>query len=70
MDIFPQSKGHLLVIPKRVEARNFLDLPAETIPKLFQTAQKIAQAMEKALKADGIVMTQFSGAEAGQTGGF
>lgn len=69
MDIFPQSRGHLLVLPKNVEARNLLDLPADAIPTLFAAAQKIAKAMEKALKPDGIIMTQFSGAEAGQTGG-
>ena len=27
MDVFPQVEGHTLVIPKRVGARNFLDLP-------------------------------------------
>ncbi|HRO04231.1 MAG TPA: HIT domain-containing protein, partial [Terricaulis sp.] len=24
MDLFPQAKGHLLVVPKNVKARNFL----------------------------------------------
>ncbi len=31
MDIFPQARGHVLVIPRGVKARNFLDLPAEKV---------------------------------------
>ncbi|KAI9015378.1 histidine triad protein [Hyaloraphidium curvatum] len=67
MDLFPQSRGHLLVIPKKAEARNLLDMPADALGPVFTEAQKIAKAMEKALDAEGIVMTQFSGREAGQT---
>jgi histidine triad (HIT) family protein len=70
MDIFPQSRGHWLVIPKNVQARNFLDLPSEVVGDVFGETQRIAKAMEKALQCDGIVATQFSGAEAGQTGSY
>ncbi len=52
MDIFPQSQGHCLVIPKNVEARNLLDFPAERIGPLFQRVQKIAAATVKALKPE------------------
>ena len=67
MDVFPQVEGHTLVIPKDVTARNFLDLPAEKIGPYMQRVQTVATAVEKALTPDGIVITQFNGAAAGQT---
>lgn len=67
MDIFPQSPGHCLVIPKHVHARNLLDFPAERLSPLFETVQKLAKAVTVALQPDGVVVTQFNGAPAGQT---
>lgn len=67
MDIFPQSRGHTLIVPKNVRARNFFDLPAERIAPLLARVQRVAIAVEKALKPDGVVITQFNGAPAGQT---
>ena len=67
MDLFPQSRGHLLIVPKNVKARNFLELPAERVAPLMARVHKLAQAATKALKPDGVVITQFNGAPAGQT---
>lgn len=67
MDVFPQSDGHTLVIPKGVNARNFLDMPTETLGAYMQRVQQVARAVETALCPDGIVVTQFNGAPAGQT---
>jgi len=67
MDIFPQARGHLLVVPKNVRARNFLELPKERVAPLMARVQKLTRAVETALKPDGIVVTQFNGAPAGQT---
>lgn len=67
MDLFPQSRGHTLVIPKMVRARNFLDLPPEAIGPYMQRVQRVAQAVEKALKPDGVFIMQTNGAPAGQT---
>lgn len=67
MDIFPQSRGHTLVIPKGVQARNLLDMPTERLGAYMARVQRVAQAVEKALSPDGIVVTQFNGAPAGQT---
>ncbi|MEZ5938110.1 MAG: HIT family protein [Hyphomonadaceae bacterium] len=67
MDIFPQSPGHCLVIPKNVQARNLLDCPPERLGPLFTRVQAVAQAVTKALSPDGVVVTQFNGAPAGQT---
>ena len=67
MDVFPQSEGHTLVVPKGVEARNLLDMPADKLGPYMATVQKVAQAVEAALTPDGLVVTQFNGAPAGQT---
>ncbi|MEM7768128.1 MAG: HIT family protein [Pseudomonadota bacterium] len=67
MDIFPQSRGHTLVIPKDIAARNFLDLPADRLGAYMTRVQSVARAVEQALSPDGIVVTQFNGAPAGQT---
>jgi histidine triad (HIT) family protein len=67
MDAFPQSLGHCLVIPKGGEARNLLDAAPESLGPLAVSVQKVARAVEAALKPDGIVITQFNGDAAGQT---
>jgi len=66
MDVFPQSEGHCLVIPK-APSRNFLETNNKDIGRLFGAAQRIAKAVEAALKPDGIRIAQFNGAPAGQT---
>jgi histidine triad (HIT) family protein len=67
MDVFPQSEGHTLVIPKQVEARNLLDMPSDYLGSYVQRVQKVARAVEAALSPDGLVVSQFNGAPAGQT---
>jgi len=67
MDIFPQSDGHTLIIPKHVEARNLLDMPTDKLASFFTNVQKVARAVEKALNPDGLIVTQFNGTAAGQT---
>jgi len=66
MDVFPQSEGHVLIIPK-ARARNLLDLPAEAASAAMERVQRLARAVESALKPDGVMVAQFSGAAAGQT---
>jgi histidine triad (HIT) family protein len=67
MDVFPQVEGHTLVIPKRVGARNFLDLPEAALGDYMLRVQKVARAVEAGLKPDGLRVVQFNGAPAGQT---
>jgi histidine triad (HIT) family protein len=67
MDVFPQSKGHTLVIPKHSAARNLLDEEPEVLEKLILGVQRVARAVRAALKPDGLVVTQFNGAASGQT---
>ncbi|MEG0652185.1 MAG: HIT family protein [Acinetobacter sp.] len=66
MDIMPQADGHTLVIPK-TPALTLLDLDPQVAAYTIQIVQKIAQAIEKGLDAQGIVLMQLSGASAGQT---
>ncbi|MCF6219516.1 MAG: HIT family protein [Robiginitomaculum sp.] len=67
MDVFPQSRGHMLVIHKREQARNLLDVSTDGLAQIMNSVQKLARAAEQALKPDGIIITQFNGAPAGQT---
>ena len=67
MDVFPQTEGHTLVIPNQVQARNFLDMPTEQLGAYMQRVQTVARAVERGLTPDGLVVTQFNGAPAGQT---
>ncbi len=66
MDVFPQSHGHTLVIPK-APSRNLLDAEPGVLGNLIQRTQLISRAVEKALSPAGIIITQFNGAPAGQT---
>ena len=66
MDIFPQSRGHLLVIP-RAPSRNLLDADPATLSSAIPYVQKLARAVQKALKPDGIRVMQFNEAPAGQS---
>jgi histidine triad (HIT) family protein len=67
MDVFPQSRGHTLVISKQSHARNLLDVEPQVLSHVIQDVQRVAKAIRAALNPDGIVMTQFNGAAAGQT---
>jgi histidine triad (HIT) family protein len=67
MDLFPQAEGHVLVISKASQARNLLDVSPEHLAGLMLGVQRVAKAVRAALEPDGIVITQFNGAPAGQT---
>ena len=67
MDAFPQARGHVLVISKVSRARNLLDAETKTLGRLIGAVQKTSRAVRAALNPDGLVVTQFNGAPAGQT---
>ena len=67
MDVFPQARGHTLVIPKHSQARNLMDEEPAVLSPLILGVQRVTRAVRAALKPDGIVVTQFNGAPAGQT---
>ena len=66
MDIFPQSRGHTLVIPK-APSRNLLDADPAALAAVVPLVQKVARAVKQATGADGIRLAQFNEAPAGQT---
>jgi len=67
MDVFPQSKGHCLVISKTAKARNLLEIDGQALGEVMATVQRLTKAVTTALNPDGVVITQFNGAPAGQT---
>ena len=67
LDLFPQSRGHTLVISKTAKARNILDIEPDALQRLIVRVQTVAKGVRAALKPDGLVITQFNGAPAGQT---
>jgi histidine triad (HIT) family protein len=66
MDVFPQSRGHTLVIPK-APSRNLLDADPAVLSAVMPKVQKVARAVMKATQADGLRLAQFNEAAAGQT---
>lgn len=66
MDIMPQIRGHVLVIPKEAAVTVF-ELSAEASLACMQTVQKVGKAIVKALDAPGITLFQQNGAGIGQT---
>lgn len=67
MDVFPQSEGHVLVVPKRSTARNLLEIEPGALARLMAAVQRTARAVERALRPDGLSIMQFNGAAGGQT---
>jgi histidine triad (HIT) family protein len=67
MDAFPQARGHCLVVNKHSQARTLLDVEAGPLCAMMVTVQRVARAVRAALSPDGILVTQFNGAPAGQS---
>lgn len=66
MDIFPQSRGHTLIIP-RAPSRNLLDADPAALSGVMPLVQRVARAVKAVTGADGIRLAQFNEAPAGQT---
>jgi histidine triad (HIT) family protein len=66
MDVFPQARGHVLVIPK-ADSRNLLDADPAVLSGVMPTVQKLARAVKAATRADGLRLVQFNEAPAGQS---
>ncbi len=67
MDVFPQVRGHTLVIPKHSTARNLLEEDPAVLSPLILGVQRVARAVRAALLPDGVAISQFNGSVAGQT---
>ena len=66
MDIFPQSRGHVLIVPK-AQSRNLLDADPAALSELIPLVQRVGRAVKAATGADGIRLAQFNAEAAGQT---
>ncbi len=66
MDIMPQAKGHVLVIPKQ-KAVDLLDLEPEYAAAVLMTSKKVMQAQRQVFEREGIIQMQLNGAQAGQS---
>jgi histidine triad (HIT) family protein len=67
MDVFPQSEGHVLVISKTSTARTMLEVEPEVLARITEAVRRLSVAVDKALKPDGITISQFNGEAGGQT---
>ena len=66
MDIFPQSRGHTLVIPK-APSRNLLDADPAVLAEVAKALPRFARAVKDGMSADGVRLVQYNEAPAGQT---
>lgn len=66
LDIMPQSDGHTLVLPKEA-AVTLLDLSPEGAAACILTTRRVAAAVQRAVGAPGLLISQFNGEAAGQT---
>ena len=66
LDNAPASEGHAIILPKN-HAADVFSLPEEDAAAIFVVAKKVATAMKKVLKCDGINILQNNGEVAGQT---
>ena len=65
LDIRPLNEGHTLVIPK-AHYETIFDIPQELITYLHGITKRVAIAVKKATKADGISIIQQNGKAASQ----
>ena len=61
------APGHVLVVPKRLGARNILDLKPDELRALMVAVQKAGMAQRKGLGATGFRVSQNNGLSASQT---
>ncbi len=67
LDVFPQSRGHTLVVPKHAAARTLFEIEPDMLGALHRGAQTVARGLVEVLRPDGVQVMQFNGAPAGQT---
>jgi histidine triad (HIT) family protein len=65
LDIRPLCEGHTLVIPKK-HYTDIFDISDDELVHVHKIAKKIAPAIKRATKADGMSIIQQNGSVAGQ----
>jgi histidine triad (HIT) family protein len=66
LDIFPQSPGHTLVIP-RSYSENILECSEEELQACLQTVRRLMPIIRDAVGAKGVTVLTNTGIEAGQS---
>lgn len=66
MDLYPASRGHLLIVPKQ-HFSDILGADDASLVRVIVNSRRIALAQKRALGPDGIGVHQLNGAAAGQT---
>jgi histidine triad (HIT) family protein len=66
MDIFPATRGHVLVIP-RAHAADVHEVADDDLTAAARTARRLAKRAMDGLGADGVTIMQSNGAAAWQT---
>ena len=66
LDINPASEGHTLIMPK-AHTPNLLEASAKILDGALHVSQKIGQAIQAALKCDGLNFSSNIGEAAGQS---
>ena len=67
LSIGPRNPGHVLIVPV-AHTENFLEVPADTMHAMTDTAKRIAEAIKRTdLKMDGFVLQMNTGKAAGQS---
>lgn len=65
LDINPRNPGHTLVVPKK-HYETIMEMPENEASELFKVVKKMAVAVKKGIKADGISIGQSNERAAGQ----
>ena|SRR3989338_1377263 len=65
LDIYPETRGHCLVIPKK-HVKNIYEISEAHLQKTAIVGKKIAEKIKKTLDADGILFKQANSKAAGQ----
>jgi histidine triad (HIT) family protein len=55
LNIVPMTVGHTMIIPKE-HYENIVDMPEETLTRIFTVAQKLARKYETNLKMQGLCL--------------
>lgn len=66
LDAMPQAEGHALVVPKECAA-TLPELSAESAKACILTTRRVAAAVQRAVGAPGMLISQLNGEAAGQT---
>jgi len=66
MDLFPVSRGHLLIIPK-AHSSDLFGAEYPGLEAVIRISRRLAHALRRVVDLDGIGVHQLNGAAAGQT---